>query len=304
MGIMIGRKIDDVEKVDIFPAPEGEANMIYGQIGSGKTYVATKMIWDLLAQGRVVYTSWPIKVSSFDQRQSLFWLFLKLFGFQKEFYKIPRQENLHFIDAEKGEVDGVYTFNPNRPTEYIEYLNTLNHCDVFIDEAWRVIDSYQGTNFSLKGRDFILTTRHKFRSVWLITQRPTSVHVVARGNINRFYKCVKVARWPWIRFALYEFQDMDKENVDETAEPISVTSYWGSKRVFESYNSYFYGDLERLHSFSFDVYILTSKEKVVQIYGLIKGYFQVIHRVIHSFIEKMKLTKPLKTSKIKSNLPF
>jgi len=70
--MQIGKKLPDNEKVDIFQAPEGELNMYYGMIGSGKTYAATADIHELLAMGRVVYATWPIKVSSFDDRKSFF----------------------------------------------------------------------------------------------------------------------------------------------------------------------------------------------------------------------------------------
>lgn len=287
----LGRKLPDLEKVDIFVAPEGEANMYYGQIGSGKTYGATADIFELLAMGRVVYATWPIKVDDFDDRKSLFMLLKGLILFQNLYYKIPRAENFHFIDAEKGEVDGVPTFNPNRPSEYIAYLNSLNHCDLFIDEAWRVIDSYKGTNFTVEGRDLILVTRHKFRTVNLIAQRPTSVHVVARGNINRFYKFKKIFKFLGIvRFARYEFQEMTGETVNEEAEPISIKTYWGSKKIFNAYNSYFYGDLNRLHDFKFDVYYLNFINKLQGIYLYFKPLFKVIHK-LSTILRLEKFTK-------------
>jgi len=285
--IKIGQKLPDIEKVDIFTAPEGEANMYYGQIGSGKTYGATADIHELLKKGRVVYATWPIKVESFDDRDSFWHLLWNLITFKQHFYQIPCADNFHFIDAEKGEVDGIPTFNPNRPQEYIKYLNTLNHCDLFIDEAWRVIDSYKGTMFSIEGRDLILVTRHKFRTVNLIAQRPTSVHVVARGNINRFYKFKKIASWPWVRFGRYEFQEMTGETVDENAEPISIKTYWGSSKIFNSYNSYFYGDLTRLHDFKFEVYILNTKEKI-------QAFSRLFKKVIHRLSTVLKLDKTIK----------
>ena len=285
--IGIGTSLSDKEKIDIFEAPEGEANMYYGQIGSGKTYGATADIHELLAMGRQVYATWPIKVKDYDDRESLYHLLKGLFLFRRTFYRIPCAKNFHYINAEKGEVDGIYTFNPNRPEEYIKYLNGLNHCDLFIDEAWRVIDSYKGTNFSVNGRDLILVTRHKYRTVNLIAQRPTSVHVVARGNINRFYKFKKIMSWPWVRFARYEFQEMTGETVNEEADPISVKTYWGSGKIFNSYNSYYYGDLSRLHDFHFDAFNLTTKDKVVAI----KLYFS---KVIHRLSTVAKLAKSLK----------
>lgn len=267
----LGTKLSDEKKVDIFIAPEGELNMYYGLIGSGKTYNATADIHELLARGRVVYATWPIKVQNFDDRKNWFMVLKNFVFFQKHYYEIPCQENMHFIDVEKGEVDGKYTFNPTRPQDYIEYLNTLNHCDIFIDEAWRVFDSYKGTDFSLSTRNLALVTRHKFRSIHVITQRPTAVQVTIRGNINRFYKCVKIATLFGIpRFARYEFQEMTGETVNEEAEPISTKTYWGSRKIFASYNSFFYGDLNRIHDFKFEVWLLTFKERLVAFYGLFR----------------------------------
>jgi len=267
----LGKKVPDEEKVDIFPAPEGELNLYYGQIGSGKTYGATADIIEELKQGRLVYATWPIKVDDFDDRESFWMILFKTLLFRKRFYVIPRAENFHFIDAEKGQVDGVATWNPQRPSEYIDFLNTLNHCSLYLDEAWRVIDSYASTrDFGVEVRSLILVTRHKFRTINLIAQRPNSIQVTARANMNRFYKFVKIATWPWIRFARYEFQDMTGESVDETKEPISVKTYWGSKSIFEAYNSYFYGDLNRLHDFKFDAWDLSIKDKIIAFFRLFK----------------------------------
>jgi len=267
----LGTKVPDEEKVDIFIAPEGELNLYYGQIGSGKTYGATADIIEELKQGRVVYATWPIKIDSFDDRESWFLVILNLFLFRKRFYKIPCAENFHFIDAEKGEVDGVQTWNPERPSDYIDFLNTLNHCSLYLDEAWRVIDSYASTrDFGVEVRSLILVTRHKFRTINLIAQRPNSIQVTARANMNRFYKFVKLATWPWIRFARFEFQEMTGETVNEEVDPVSVKTYWGSKSIFSAYNSYFYGDLNRLHDFKFDAYDLSFKERILAFFRLFK----------------------------------
>jgi len=60
--------------------------------------------------------------------------------------------------------------------------------------------------------------------------------VSARGNVNRFFKCVKLASWPWPRFARYEFQDMLSETVNDEI-PESVKTYSGSSKVFSAYNT-------------------------------------------------------------------
>lgn len=268
----VGTKVSREQLAGTFEAPEGEANLYYGLIRSGKTYGATADIHEELSMGRTVYATWPIKVEDFNDQKNFWFLFRNTFltPWRKRFYYIPCSKNFHFIDAEKGEVDGVPTFNPNKPSEYIEYLNKLNHCSLYIDEAWRVIDSYKGTNFSVSGRDLILVTGHKFRRVNLIAQRPTSVHVTARGNMNRFYKFVKLGTFFGIpRFARYEFQEMAGETVDEMKEPISTKTYWGSKKIFNSYNSFFYGDLDPLHGLSFEAYDLNFLQKI---YAFVKFF--------------------------------
>jgi len=285
------KKIENFDFESVFGAPEGSANLYYGLIRSGKTYGATSDIIDELNMGRVVYATWPVKVKDFDDRQSMLMLFMNTILFRKVFYKIDCIRNFHYIDAERGEVDGVYTFNPKRPSEYIEYLNQLNHCSLYIDEAWRVIDSYQGTNFGVEGRNLILVTGHKFRTVNLIAQRPTSIHVTARGNMNRFYKFVKIASWPWVRFARYEFQTMDRETVDESQEPISTKTYWAKKSVFDAYNSWYYGELLPLHNSYYEAFELDFSDKVFSTYLLIKRRLKPFIEVIHRLYTKTILTK-------------
>jgi len=264
---LLGR---EVPLEDYFKAEEGELNMYYGRIGSGKTYGATADIIDELNKGRLVYATWPIQLDEFDDRESFFMILRNLILWRKPFFKVKCPENFHYINAETGEVDGIQSFNPNRPSEYIEYLNKLNHCSLYIDEAWRVIDSYQKTNFSMESRNLILVTRHKYRTINLIAQRPTSIQVTARANICRFYKFEKVSSWPWVRFVRKEYQDMVGETVNEEIEPISTKRYWLSTNIANRYNSYYYGDLKPLHEVKYKVFILTLKEKCIAFLNLFK----------------------------------
>lgn len=267
------RKVPIEELEGDFNAPEGELNMYYGVIGGGKTYSATADVHELLKKGQVVYATWPIKVEDFDDRKNIFMRIMNFILFRKRYFSIPCSQNFHYIDAEKGEVDGEPTFNANRPSEYIEFLNGLNHCTVFIDEAWRVFDSYKGTQTSLDTRNLALVTRHKFRTINVIAQRPTSVQVTIRGNINRYYKCVKLTgAFLFVppRFARYEFQEMSGETVNEEIEPISKKTYWGSQFIFNSYNSYYYGDLTPLHGLIFEAWDLNLWERFKALIGLYK----------------------------------
>jgi len=260
----MAKEIPQEELDDYFPADEGSANLYYGLIRSGKTYGATADIHEELRQGHTVYATWPIATKDFDDRQSVLFILRGLFlPWKKRYFYIPTSKNFHYINAETGEVDGIKTFDPTSPQAYINFLNTLNHCSLYIDEAWRVIDSYKGVNFSVESRNLILVTGHKFRTVNLIAQRPTSIHVTARGNMNRFYRFEKLGSiFGFVRFLRTEFQVMTGENVDEESEPISVKTYWGKRWIFESYNSYYYGELDTLHPPTFYAWDLDYVERL------------------------------------------
>lgn len=246
--------IDDL--IDIFEASEGSINMYYGLIGNGKTYAATADILDLLAQGKVVYANWHIEVPDFDDRENFWMIFKNFLLFRKRFYKIPCSKNLHYFDPEQFNGTG----------ELVDWLSKLNDCHIFFDEGQDMFDSYEGTKFSKSKRRLILHTRHYHRTLNIISQRPTAIQVSARGNVNRFYKCVKISGGflglpP--RFARYEFQEMTGETVDENSEPISIKRYWGSKRVFNAYNTdYLAQGIPKSQSVFFEAYDLTFGERL------------------------------------------
>lgn len=276
----IGKSVVVSDLIDVFEASEGSINMYYGLIGNGKTYNATSDILDLLAQGKVVYANWHIQVPDFDDRKS-FWMLLKntLF-FRKRFYLIPCSKNLRYFDPEQFDSTG----------ELVEWLSGLNDCHIFFDEGQDMFDSYEGTRFSKSKRRLILHTRHYHRTLNIISQRPTAIQVSARGNVNRFYKCVKLASWPWVRFARYEFQQMSGETVDETVEPISKKTYWASKRVFEAYNTdYLAQGIAKSQQVFFEAFDLTLKDKI-------SAFSQLLF--------PLKRNKSVEKISVKNELPF
>lgn len=263
----IGTKVPSQDLIDVFSAQEGSINMYYGKIGNGKTYNATADILDLLDQGQVVYANWKIEVKDFDERENFLLLLINLLFFKKRFYKIPCAKNLHFFDPEDFSSTG----------ELVEWLSKLNDCHIFFDEGQDMFDSYEGTKFSKAKRRLILHTRHYHRTLNIISQRPTAIQVSARGNVNRFYKCVKIASWPWVRFARYEFQDMTGtgETVDEDAEPVSIKTYWASNRVFKAYNTdYLAQGIPKSQNVFFEAFDLTFKEKISQFKKILFSIFQ------------------------------
>jgi len=260
-----GKAIVSSELIDVFAASEGSINLYYGLIGNGKTYNATADILDLLKQGKVVYANWHINVQDFDDRESIFMLFMGIIlPWKRTYYKIPCEKNLYYFDPDKF---------PTVP-DLVEWLSSLNDCHIFFDEGQDMFDSYEGTKFSKMKRRLILHTRHYHRTLNIITQRPTAIQVSARGNVNRFYKCVKIASWPWVRFARLEYQEMASETVDETKEPISKKTYWAKNSVFRAYNtSYLSQGIPKSQNVNFEAFTLKYLEKFANIAFVLQKNF-------------------------------
>jgi len=261
--MQLGKKVTALnELIDVFSATEGSINMYYGKIGNGKTYAATSDVLDLLKQGKVVYVNWKIIVDDFDDRESLWMIFFNTVLFRKRFYRIPCAKNLHYFDPS----------DYPSTAELVEWLSNLNDCHIFFDEGQDMFDSYEGTKFAKSKRRLILHTRHYHRTLNIISQRPTAIQVSARGNVNRFYKCVKLASWPWLRFMRLEYQEMTGETVDEESDPESKKTYWGNPRVFRAYNTdYLSEGIPKSQSVEFEAFDLTFKEKLKALYQISFG---------------------------------
>lgn len=256
----LGVKLVTEDLIDVFSASEGSINMYYGMIGNGKTYAATSDILDLLRQGKVVYANWHIVVDDYDDRKSFFYVLRSILcPWYSKFYVIPRSKNLHYFDFEK------FGSMP----ELVEWLSSLNDCHIFFDEGQDIFDSYEGTKFAKSKRRLILHTRHYHRTLNIISQRPTAIQVSARGNVNRFYKCVKLATWPWVRFVRFEFQQMTGETVDETIDPVSRKTYWGNNRVFNAYNTdYLSEGIPKSQSVFFEAFKLNYFERFIALFRI------------------------------------
>lgn len=233
--------------LDLFEPDEGTVNFYYGRIGNGKTYSATADILELLRKGRVVYCNWIIDFTGFDEREHVLYAIMRFFTFRKRFYKFNK-ENLHYFSPD--DVD-------------IKFLGKLTDCEVFIDEGQWIFDSYKGTDFSVEKRKLILHTRHFNRSLNIISQRTQALHVTARGQVNRFFKCEKKLTWPFLIFKRTEFQDMKENDVDEESEPVSVKSYFANKRVLNAYNSkYMRAGVPKSQDVQFEAYDLNFRERL------------------------------------------
>lgn len=253
----------------ISTVPEGKNVLYYGKFGSGKTYAATKDILDLLDKGYTVYATWKIQFDGYDQTDSFSHLFSGLIG-KRRFYNF-NHKNFHYVPL--SEIDKVFPYTTD--------------CYWFIDEGHLWLNSYVGTKLDIAKIASVLHTRHYSRTLCIITQRSTAVHVTLRANINIFYKCEKVISWPRPLFVRMEFQDMKEDTVDEESKPQSTKWYWGSKRVFAAYDSkYMRGDTPR----SQPVYGYTYKLNFVYISG------KILFKMLYPFYRLTRRLRPRRRS--------
>lgn len=220
-------EISREEVQEVLGASEGEIQLIYGPIGSGKSYYTTYSILEDLMQGKVVYCSFDLNFDEFDERKSFFHVLAKNLIFRSIFIRVPR-ENFHYINF----------FDNKDPWEKLE---NLTDCVIYLDDVAVILfDAYEKTNYSKFKRLWLLHTRHFNRTIKIVVQRPTAVQITARSQVNRFYKMEKIFQFgSLIRFKRSEFQNMSNDTVDETQEPDSVSYYWGRKRIFNAYNSWY-----------------------------------------------------------------
>jgi len=248
----LGKSVEVDLLRDLFEAEEGSISQYYGRIGQGKTYNATADIIQDLRMGNVVYANWRLDLSrfTFDQRDSFFYTLIGLLGIKKRFYKfLP--ENLHYLPIDDN---------------FMETFENLTDCKVYLDEGHLIFDSYQMTKLSMQKRASILHTRHFNRSIIIISQRPTAVHVSARANVNIFYKCEKIMSWPFLVFRRSEYQEMTGtgETVDDDVKPISTKWYFANKNVLASYNTkYLRGGIPRSQDVHFEAYDLGTRERII-----------------------------------------
>jgi len=240
--------IDASELWDYIATSEGLITQYYGRIGQGKTYLATRDVLKELSKGAVVYTNWKINYNGYDQRNDIWYIVLSLiFPFRSRFIVYPK-DNLRHIDVDEG---------------FIAKFEKLTDCSVYLDEGHVVFDSYQMAKMSLRDRKAVLHTRHFDRSIHIISQRPTAVHVSLRANVNKFFKCERLLKLgSFIIFRRTEFQDMTGETVDEN-EPISQDFYFGRKSIMNAYDSkYLRGNTPTSQSLHIEAHSLNYRARV------------------------------------------
>jgi len=287
--IDVGTRVDDELLENYFIVPEGEGNIYIGKIRQGKSYGATRDIWHDLNCGRTVYATWPIRTEHIDDRESFFFLLRGLIlPWKKRFFVIPTTENFHYINADTGEVDGIKTFEPTTKG-YVRYLNSLNHCTLYIDEAWRILNHVLVAKPEMENVfNLILVTGHKFRTVNVIAQRLVGINPTFRDNANRVFRFTKMSFLGITRFKREEFQDWSGDQILPDTKPDSIQTYWGNKKIFASYNSWYYGELDPLHELKFSAYDLTYFERIKALGIRIFSSLSFIVNFAFFFIKKLR----------------
>lgn len=225
--IFVGQKLQEVDILDLIPAYEGEINQYYGKIGSGKTYTATADVLNDLKNGQVVYVNWDIKWEGYDERQNKWLLFLGWLGLKKMFYIFPK-ENLRKIEIDEN---------------FTDTLSRLTDCIIYLDEGHLAFDSYEMAKMKIEKRTAILHTRHFNRTINIISQRASAIHITLRANVNRYYKIENLTNWFWqlfkiTRFKKSEYQELTaEEKPDETLEPEYTQIYYAKNEIFEAYST-------------------------------------------------------------------
>jgi len=268
------KKVPDTEVLEYFKADQGELLMIFGAIGQGKTTLATSMVLEDLQRGQVVYTTWKIDWSGYDQRDSIWVSLLNFIFFRKAFIKFDRS-NWRYLDVFQDDI--------------WDKLEKLNNCRIyFYDVIVELFDSYEKTNFAKKKRRFAFTTRHFDRTIVLVTQRPSQVQVALRSQVNRFYQCKKKLSWPFLLLSRYEYQDMTDENVDLSKPPVSKKTYIPTRRILAAFNTKnMRTDVDPIYP-TIDVFLFTFTERFVNLYKVI---YRVISLIFSKTINRFRKNK-------------
>lgn len=279
-----GKQVRDISQlVDVFQAQEGLIIQIIGKTGNGKTYEATRQAFNLLKQGKVVYTTWHLILPEYyDERQDKWKVFVNLITFNKNFYKFNFKENWKHL-------------NIDRP-DLIEFVANLTDCYVFLDEGQDIFDSYEGRGMSQTKRKSLTRTRHLRKTLIIISQRAQAVAVTARANVTWFYKCVKTWVWymPWRNyFKVYMTEEMDEGNNPIWEKPMEdwkagiYHQGFEDKTVYSLYNSWYLREgIVPSQDVRFEAYTLNIIDKI-------KAFFTKKQEVplIHTYEEMVKMAR-------------
>lgn len=252
----------DIEDImQAFPPVEGENLCYYGNTGSGKTYLATSDILELLRKGETVYANWQIEFDGFDERQSFWDVLISILFFRSTFFHY-KKENFHYFD-------------PDSPD--LEEHGKLVNVHLFYDEGQWLFNSHVKDQDPVK-RKLILHGRHHCRTLAVITQRPVNIFKDIRSQINVWYHCRKAFRLGnfilFKRDTIYKMkEDLPVENEEGVVQTIS---YVGRKRIFDAYNTHAMREkMAETRFASFDAYTVGFFRRILLLFYILWPFKRV-----------------------------
>lgn len=273
----LGKELDKSDFLDMILPDEGELHMIYGKIGQGKTYYATKCILEDLERGQVVYTTFPLAFNGIDDRRNI-----KRLIFNRHLYRFD-SSNLRYLDVYS---DHIW-----------DDLLKLGDCKIYFDDCIvHLFDSYEKTNFAKKKRQWAFETRHYDRTIVMVTQRPQQVQVALRSQVNRFFKCERLMKRPFLIFKVKEYQEMTGEQVNDNIEADGIQVFFGRKKIMQAYQTkYLRKDLPSIRP-SFAVFSMSISERLRAVFSLVMEKLKILKKFFSFFLKKER-----KEIAIKSN---
>lgn len=251
----LGKLVPYEEIENDFSPHEGEIQMVFGQIGNGKTTECVRRILTALQNGEVVYTNVKLDLTkiSFDERLKLGVTFFKFIFWRKRYYKFDKK-NYHYVNIDDFEnIDALIT-----------YLNSLTDCQIHWDEGWYLLDSYERDN--KEKRRLVYHTRHFARKITIYSQRVNSISVNGRSQINRFFECEKLMSWPWVLLRVTEYQEL-KDDMPDKEFPAHRINYFANNKYFSVFNTHeLRGGVPKSQKVHAEAYDLTFGQRITALF--------------------------------------
>jgi len=190
-----------------------------GRMGSGKTYSIVADALELLKKGEVVYSVFPIYWNGYTEKPTLKQrLRAKLFGEKTKLRHYPK-ENFHEFDI----------------TKFWDIFPRLSNCNVLIDEAHLVFDSYD--KMPLEERNAIMMCRKMNKRLFIATQLPSNLNKNVRSQAIEVYVLskIRIPGFPLFRKTSVEVTSQGEVNTE--APVFGTETYIPSQEVFNAYNT-------------------------------------------------------------------
>jgi hypothetical protein len=247
----------------LFPPDEGGIELIYGLPRNGKSTHAVRVIMKALEAGIPVISNIPMLLDGivFDDRDSFRIALRNFLLFRRKFYKFDKSL-FRFIDQRQFKtVD-----------DTVNFLSAQTDVVIVWDEGWYLLPA---TDFrSLNKMEFTALTGHFARRIVIVTQRPTAIATLARGNVNTFYHCEKIWNFLFPVFKVSVIHKMVSGEMPDEDEPSYRQFYFRNRRYFGAFDThYMRGGKVSTQDIKVEVYELDFVERFGLLFRTLFGRF-------------------------------